>query len=179
MGAIQKFGVQDMRHVIFDNGTRMAWIVAFDTDWDPYVDDAVALLGIDNWLDFLPYIEEYTPEAGQSSKAIKDFLQIGQAPASGFSRTFPNLTVGQIRKAERSVEGVRPGARAAGCPRGVAKPGAEAAPRSRLRLMNAAEPAERPHNAPAPDTGCATRRRYVALPQPKWKHFSISRAATE
>jgi hypothetical protein len=100
LGAVQKFGVHDMRHVIFDNGTRMAWIVAFDTDWDPYVDDAVALLGLDNWLDFLQYIEEYSPEAAQSSKGIKDFLQSGQEPASGFSRAFPNLTIGQIKKGQ-------------------------------------------------------------------------------
>src|SRR5262245_66431159 len=34
--ALQKIGIRDMRHVIFDNGTRLLWITAFNTDWDPY-----------------------------------------------------------------------------------------------------------------------------------------------
>src|SRR5262245_59602591 len=99
MSAIQQIGLQDMRHVIFDNGTRMAWVLAFDTDWDNYIDDAIAIMGLEHWLDFLQYIEEYTPATGQSNKSIKDFLQSAQSQASGFSRTFPDPSIRQLRRA--------------------------------------------------------------------------------
>ena len=99
MSAIQQIGLQDMRHVIFDDGTRMAWVLAFDTDWDNYIDDAIAIMGLEHWLDFLQYIEEYTPAVGGSNKSIKDFLQSAQSPASGFSRAFPDPTIGQFRHA--------------------------------------------------------------------------------
>ena len=61
ISAIQQIGLQDMRHVIFDDGNQMAWVLAFDTDWDNYIDDAIAIMGMEHWLDFLQYIEEYTP----------------------------------------------------------------------------------------------------------------------
>ena len=38
---IQRFGLQDMRHVVFDNGTRLNWATSFETDWQPYIDDSV------------------------------------------------------------------------------------------------------------------------------------------
>jgi len=99
MSKIQQIGLQDMRHVIFDNGTRMAWILAFDTNWDNYIDDAIAIMGIEHWLDFLQYIEEYTPAAGTHGKSIKDFLQSAQSLASGYSRAFPDPSIGQFKRA--------------------------------------------------------------------------------
>ena len=32
---VQKIGIVDMKHVVFDDGTRLCWNTAFDTDWDP------------------------------------------------------------------------------------------------------------------------------------------------
>ena len=49
-----KFGLVDMRHVIFDNDTRLCWMTAFDTDWDPYIEDSVNTLGIETWQDWVP-----------------------------------------------------------------------------------------------------------------------------
>ena len=34
-------GLRDERHVIFDGGTRLVWFTTFETDWDPYVEDAI------------------------------------------------------------------------------------------------------------------------------------------
>jgi hypothetical protein len=81
---IQKIGIVDMRHVIFDNGTRLLWITAFDTDWDPYLDDAVAILGVDSWKDWLQHTVEYKEEITAGSASIKKFVQSAQVPATGF-----------------------------------------------------------------------------------------------
>src|SRR6478752_5276936 len=42
-------------HVIFDGGTRMVWFTTFETDWDPYVEDAIVSIGIDNFTDWLQH----------------------------------------------------------------------------------------------------------------------------
>jgi hypothetical protein len=99
--ALQQIGIQDMRHVIFDDGTRLCWITAFDTDWDPYIDDAVDILGAGSWRDWLEHTVEYDADRdGASSASIKRFIQSGQVKATGFFRTFPDLTIGQIRKGQ-------------------------------------------------------------------------------
>jgi len=97
--ALQKFGLTDMRHVIFDNGTRLLWITAFDTDWDPYIDDAIDLIGLESWKDWLQHTVEWTDSDGASYATIKKFLQRGQVRATGFFRTFPDMTVGETKKA--------------------------------------------------------------------------------
>jgi hypothetical protein len=98
---LQQIGIQDMRHVIFDNGTRLCWITAFDTDWDPYIDDAVDILGAGSWKDWLEHTVEYDGDRdGVSSASIKRFIQSGQVKATGFFRTFPDLTIGQINKGQ-------------------------------------------------------------------------------
>lgn len=101
-------GVHDMRHVLFDNDTRLLWITSFDTEWDPYIDDTFRLLGP------MPYgkILQHTVEAPegiadpdspvtQNSRAIKDIFNANRVVAVGFAPTFPDLTVREIQKGER------------------------------------------------------------------------------
>ena len=97
----RKTGLHNMRHVIFDNGTRLCWITAFDTDWDPYIDDAVAILGVDSWKDWLQHTVEYEEEIAASGASIKKFLQAAQVPASGFYRAIPELTLAEIKKGQQ------------------------------------------------------------------------------
>ena len=77
---IQKIGIVDMKHVIFDDDTRVAWNTAFDTDWDPYIDDAVAILGADSWKDWLQHTVGYETEDLSTSAAVKRYLQAAQCP---------------------------------------------------------------------------------------------------
>lgn len=108
---LAQIGIHDMRHVLFDNDTRLLWLTSFDTDWDPYIDDTFALLGP------LPYglILQHTIEAPegiadpnsavtQNSRAIKDTFNANRVMATGFSPTFPNLTVRDIQKGERLLQ---------------------------------------------------------------------------
>jgi hypothetical protein len=99
--ALLKIGIVDMRHVIFDNGTRLCWITAFDTDWDPYIDDAVAILGVDGWADWLQHTDGYHADELTTSAAIKAYVQSAQVQASGFFRAVPDLTLAEVKKGER------------------------------------------------------------------------------
>ena len=66
-----KFGLVDQRHVIFGNGTRLCWITAFDTDWDPYIDDSVTTLGLATWVDWAQHTVEYDPEIVTGPAGVK------------------------------------------------------------------------------------------------------------
>ena len=96
-----KFGLVDMRHVIFDNGTRLCWITAFDTDWDPYIDDSIATLGLPTWIDWAQHTVEFDAVLLVDSAGVKKWIQAAQTPADGFVRAVPDITLGEVRKAER------------------------------------------------------------------------------
>jgi hypothetical protein len=91
-----------MRHVIFDDGTRLLWITSFDTDWDPYIDDAVNMLGINRWIDWLQHCAECPDDiTTYTSDQVKGFLQSAQVKAACFFRTLPDLTLAEIKKGQR------------------------------------------------------------------------------
>jgi len=98
---IAKIGIVDMKHVIFDDDTRLCWNTAFDTDWDPYIDDAVAILGADSWKDWLQHTVGYETEDLSTGAAVKRYLQAAQCPATGFYRAIPDLTLRQVKDAQQ------------------------------------------------------------------------------
>jgi hypothetical protein len=53
-----KTGLRDSRHVIFDNGRRLLWTTTFETDWDPYLDDALVIVGVQHFIDWMDHVEE-------------------------------------------------------------------------------------------------------------------------
>jgi hypothetical protein len=96
-----KFGLVDMRHVIFDDDTRLCWTTSFDTDWDPYIDDSINTLGIDTWVDWAQHTLEYDAEQLSTLAGVKTWIQSAQIPADGFFRAVPNLTLGEVKRNER------------------------------------------------------------------------------
>ena len=101
---IQKIGIVDIKHVIFDDDTRVIWNTTFDTDWDPYVDDAFALIGSGPWTGWVQHVVEYDPEDWNSGRGIKRFAQAAQVPAAEYSRSIPDLTLSQVKEAQRVKE---------------------------------------------------------------------------
>jgi hypothetical protein len=119
----QKTGLRDMKHVIFDNGQRLILITTFEADWDPYINDAVSLIGVEHWIDWMQHTVEVkqlraalrgddgTEESGKASTAeleqavkvgsaeLKQILQAGQVRAVYYFNDLANLTVPQIKKA--------------------------------------------------------------------------------
>jgi hypothetical protein len=53
-----KTGLRDTRHVIFDGGKRLLWATTFEQDWDPYIEDALIVVGIDRFLDWMQHTEQ-------------------------------------------------------------------------------------------------------------------------
>src|SRR5262245_23984877 len=102
---MQRFGLQGMRHVIFDNGTRFYWETLFDTDFIPYVDDSVATLGLKTWHDWFQHCEECPDNLlDLSAQGLRDFIQANQVQSAGFFVTLSNKTIGELRKAMRVQE---------------------------------------------------------------------------
>jgi hypothetical protein len=121
---VQKIGLRDARHVIFDDGRQLLWTTTFETDWDPYLDDAMLLFGVDNFIDWMRYVQEagelveWLNEAGgpdalrapveerketvaKFGGGLKRIIQSVQVPAVGYCNVLSDLTVPQIRKADR------------------------------------------------------------------------------
>jgi hypothetical protein len=121
---VQRIGLRDSRHVIFDDGARLLWTTTFETDWDPYLDDAMLLFGVDNFLGWMRYVQEageltdWLNSAGgadalrapveerqktvaQFGGGLKRIIQSVQVPAVGYYNVLADRTVPQIRKADR------------------------------------------------------------------------------
>ena len=109
--AIAQTGVHDIRHVLFDNDTRLLWLTSFDTEWDPYIDDTFAISGNTPYGKILQHTNE-APEGladpnsplNKNSRAIKDAFNANRVMATGFFPTFPNATTWGIKKGERLLE---------------------------------------------------------------------------
>ena len=118
----RKLGLREWRQVIFDSGKQLMLITSFETDWDPYIDDALQVFGVDTFIDWLRHTVEAAQnrEALQSTieaarqgstntAALKALLQFAQTPATAYFDVLSDQTVPQIRKAqglERAFEQV-------------------------------------------------------------------------
>jgi hypothetical protein len=116
-------GLRDTRHVIFDDGRRLLWATTFETEWDAYVDDAVLLIGMGVFLDWLQHtvqgqdIVSWAKESGadkfakgdpewealmkQATAQLKAVLQSVQRPASAYFNALSALTLPQFSQDQR------------------------------------------------------------------------------
>jgi hypothetical protein len=124
---IQRAGLRDTRHVIFNDGRQLVWITAFETDWDPYIDDALLIIGIEHFLDWMQHtiegdkvvewvksvggVEKFDPNdpavkdtIKRGSAQLKAILQSVQVQASTYFNSLSGLTMPQIIKAQRLAQ---------------------------------------------------------------------------
>jgi hypothetical protein len=110
----RKVGLREWRHVIFDDGKRLMLITSFETDWDPYIDDAIQVFGVDQLIDWLQHTVEAEAHAKElqptiaaarqgltNTAALKALLQSAQVQASAYFDVLSDQTVPQIKKAQR------------------------------------------------------------------------------
>jgi hypothetical protein len=119
-------GLRDVRFVIFDNGKRMLFATAFETNWDPYIDDAVLIVGMPYFQEWTQYLEEgkriedWVESAGitkldvndpalqdiykQSGHVFKAILQEQQVPAEAYSNSLGAYAMPQGTKFARVEE---------------------------------------------------------------------------
>ena len=119
---IQKTGLRDARLVNFDNGRRLMFASGFETDFDPYVDDAILIVGIQHFMDWLEHTVEaeelvaevkslvknvdkndpaFAEKAKPASAHLKAVIQKIQTPATTYFNALSDLTMPQIKKAQR------------------------------------------------------------------------------
>ena len=118
-----KTGLRDVRFLIFDNGTRLLFATTFETDWDPYIDDAVLIIGMPYFLEWTQHLEEgqriddWVASAGitkygpddpelqkiqkQTGHIFKQILQDLQIPAVAYANSLGQYTMPQVTKAAR------------------------------------------------------------------------------
>jgi hypothetical protein len=122
---LQKTGLRDARLVNFDNGRRLMFASGFETDWDPYVDDAILVVGLQHFLDWLQHtveaeelvasvkslagdVDENDPAYAEKLKPagaqLKAVIQKIQTPATSYFNALSDLTLPQIKKAQRLQE---------------------------------------------------------------------------
>jgi hypothetical protein len=121
-------GLRGTRHMIFDDGRRLLWCTTFEIDWDDYVDEAVALIGIEPFRDWLRHTSQGRspacgpqaggvegrgvgdPEVEESTRAatrLKAVLQSVQTEAAASFDPLASLTLPQIIEAYRLDRALR------------------------------------------------------------------------
>jgi hypothetical protein len=122
---LQKTGLRDARLVNFDNGRRLMFASGFETEWDPYVDDAILVVGLQHFLDWLQHTVEaeelvasvkslagdvdendpaYAEKVKPAGAQLKAVIQKIQTPAITYFNALSDLTLPQIKKAQRLQE---------------------------------------------------------------------------
>jgi hypothetical protein len=115
-------GLRDTRHVIFDDGRRLLWCTTFENDWETFVDEAVAIIGIGPFLDWMRHTRQgrrlawampsyrlektgrSIPEAEEAIRTgseLKAILHSVQTGAAAYFDPLGSLTLPQIIKAHR------------------------------------------------------------------------------
>lgn len=123
-------GMRDTRHVIFDDGLRLLWCMTFEGEWGACVDNALLLIGVELFLDWLRHTvqgEEFValvasaggvekfgdndPDAEETRKKsnaqLMTILESVQAQAVAYFNPLGALTMLQIIEAQRLDQAFR------------------------------------------------------------------------
>jgi hypothetical protein len=118
-----KTGLRDTRFVIFDDGRRLMWETTFETDWDPYIEDAIYVVGVEVFTDWMllttaaDTIREWIESAGgaerlgkeargleatvkKSSAVLKKVIQSQQTPAASYFNPLGVVTLQEVFRAQ-------------------------------------------------------------------------------
>ena len=119
-----KAGLRDSRHVIFDEGRQLVWFTTFESEWDPYIEDSIRIVGFKHFLDWMQYtiegdkfgawaqesggleaLDPHNPNVeqavGQYSGGLKKIIQAGQVQAASYFNALSAVTLIQVGKAEK------------------------------------------------------------------------------
>ena len=55
---IVRTGLRSARLTIFDNGRQFSFHTTFETEFDPYLDDAILIVGLEHFVDWLQHLVE-------------------------------------------------------------------------------------------------------------------------
>jgi hypothetical protein len=97
--------LHEARYVLFDDDTRLLIATSFDGDWDVYIDDFFRTKVLTYWSRFLIHCEGAPDDLAAAATLTvddwKEFLTAKQVTAIEYRRSYPDLTVKQILKAQQ------------------------------------------------------------------------------
>jgi len=114
-----KTGLRSTRHVLFNDGRTLLWATTFETDWDPYLDDALLVVGPDKFIDWMQHTEQgeiiidwfernggaagfdksrddYDEIALKASPELRRIIQSRQVPAVSYFESLSPWTMPQV-----------------------------------------------------------------------------------
>ena len=121
---VQRTGLRDARLTIFNNGRQFSFFTTFETDFDPYLDDAILIVGLEHFMDWLQHLDEADqlmaevesigglkkfdrndPDFEENHKRVsaqlKALVQSVQVQSVSYFNPLSSLTNPQITKAQR------------------------------------------------------------------------------
>jgi hypothetical protein len=103
---LAQIGIHELRLVLFDDDTRFMWITSFDSDWDPYIDDTLRLIGQQLYGTVFQHTVEAPegiagPDLPNQANAIKDMFNNNRVTAVGFLSAFKDLTLRELWTSRR------------------------------------------------------------------------------
>lgn len=84
--------------MIFDNGTRLLWCTTFEADWDPYFDDALLVVSVEPFIEWMSHTVE-----GQ--KVVEWYKQSGGADFFSLPKDDPRFVEGALEVSD-SLKGI-------------------------------------------------------------------------
>lgn len=116
-------GLRDARLVVFDGGRRLLFATTFETEWDHYIDDAILVVGVGAFLDWMQHTvqgqdvvawartsgadkfaqgdPEWEAIMKKATAQLKAILQSCQSPAAGYFNALSALTLPQFDRMQR------------------------------------------------------------------------------
>jgi len=117
-------GLRSARLTIFNNGRQFSFHTTFETDFDPYLDDAILIVGLEHFVDWLQHLVEgdgfmaevesiggmkkldrndpdFERTQKQFSAKLKKLVQDMQVQSVSYFNVFSGLTNPQVTKAQR------------------------------------------------------------------------------
>jgi hypothetical protein len=99
---LQRAGLRDVRFLLFDDDQRLVLLTTFETDWDPYIDDAFQVIGVAEWRSWQQHTVESDAIKGVPTQAeLRASLRDSQTGATAYWNALAPYTIPQIRKALR------------------------------------------------------------------------------
>jgi len=116
-------GLRDVRTVIINGGKQLVFATTFETEWDSYIDDAILVVGVGAFLDWMQHtvqgqeVVAWAKESGadkfaasdpeweaimrKATSKLKAILQETQSPATAYFNAVSALTLPQVDRAVR------------------------------------------------------------------------------
>lgn len=103
LGGATKVGtLHDMRFVFLENDTKLLFCTAYDGDWDAYINDFATKIPLIMDLVF----ESVEGWPGITNPSVKEFILQHQHTADGWFVANPNLTVNDVTRNDKIVQGI-------------------------------------------------------------------------